>query len=226
LEHCVPLEFEAGDFAIARDYYRRLMAEFPREIRVFAARKALTHMDDMEAALREGRTPPQEYGGALNKQILSSLKSKTPWIVIGVVFLWAVVSMGMRRREAAAVDTVTIRIAHWQLEAEHAKGWRRPPPNTKSCIRMCASSRGYSRKHLRAVDEHSIDGGTAPDIVQAGMVEANLMTAFLPVTSFPFFLRDPAEPLQCGNGFGGKPPSFSHSKTECGVRSLTKSRNS
>lgn len=59
-------EFEAGDFAIARDYYHRLMAEFPREIRAFAARKALTRMDDMEAALREGRTPPQEYlGGAL-----------------------------------------------------------------------------------------------------------------------------------------------------------------
>ena len=59
-------EFEAGDFAIAREYYHRLMAEFPREIRVFAARKALARMDAVEAALREGRTPPSEYlGGAL-----------------------------------------------------------------------------------------------------------------------------------------------------------------
>jgi tetratricopeptide (TPR) repeat protein len=59
-------EFEAGDFATAREYYQRLIDEFPRESRVFAARKALVRMDAVEAALREGRSPPQEYvGGAL-----------------------------------------------------------------------------------------------------------------------------------------------------------------
>jgi len=58
-------EFEAGDFAIAREYYHRLMDEFPRESRVFAARKALVRMDAVEAALRQGRSPPPEYlGGA------------------------------------------------------------------------------------------------------------------------------------------------------------------
>jgi outer membrane protein assembly factor BamD (BamD/ComL family) len=59
-------EFEAGNFAIAREYYHRLMAEFPRESRIFAARQALVRMDAVETALREGRTPPPEHlGGAL-----------------------------------------------------------------------------------------------------------------------------------------------------------------
>jgi tetratricopeptide (TPR) repeat protein len=59
-------EFEAGNFAVAREYYQRLIDEFPRESRVFAARKALARMDAVEAALREGRSlPPQYLGGAL-----------------------------------------------------------------------------------------------------------------------------------------------------------------
>jgi ABC-type glycerol-3-phosphate transport system substrate-binding protein len=124
------------------------------------------------------------------KQILSSLKSKTPWIVIGVVFLWAVVSMGMRRREAAAVDTVTIRIAHWQLEAGAREG-----------LAEAAAEYEKLHPHVRIIQEAipestygqwmstQLMGGTAPDIVQAGMVEANLMTAFftrylLPLSSY------------------------------------------
>ena len=59
-------EFEAGNFAVAREYYQRLINEFPRESRVFASRKALARMDAVEAAIREGRSiPPQYLGGAL-----------------------------------------------------------------------------------------------------------------------------------------------------------------
>jgi tetratricopeptide (TPR) repeat protein len=59
-------EFEAGNFEIAREYYQRLINEFPRESRVFASRKALARMDAVEAAVREGRSiPPQYLGGAL-----------------------------------------------------------------------------------------------------------------------------------------------------------------
>ena len=124
------------------------------------------------------------------KQILSSLKSKTPWIVIGLVFLWAVVSMGMRRREAAAADAVTIRIAHWQLEAGAREG-----------LAEAAAEYEKLHPHVRIIQEAipestygqwmstQLMGGTAPDIVQAGMVEANLMTAFftrylLPLSSY------------------------------------------
>jgi ABC-type glycerol-3-phosphate transport system substrate-binding protein len=124
------------------------------------------------------------------KQILSSLKSKTPWIVIGLVFLWAVVSMGMRRRESAAADAVTIRIAHWQLEAGAREG-----------LAEAAAEYEKLHPHVRIIQEAipestygqwmstQLMGGTAPDIVQAGMVEANLMTAFftrylLPLSSY------------------------------------------
>jgi tetratricopeptide (TPR) repeat protein len=59
-------EFEAGNFEIAREYYQRLINEFPRESRVFASRKALARMDAVEAAIREGRSiPPHYLGGAL-----------------------------------------------------------------------------------------------------------------------------------------------------------------
>ncbi len=59
-------EFEAGNFELAREYYQRLINEFPRESRVFASRKALARMDAVEAAIREGRSiPPQYLGGAV-----------------------------------------------------------------------------------------------------------------------------------------------------------------
>jgi tetratricopeptide (TPR) repeat protein len=48
-------EFDAGNFALAREYYQRLISEYPKDIRIFGARKALERMDAIEAALREGR---------------------------------------------------------------------------------------------------------------------------------------------------------------------------
>ena len=50
-------EFELGNFELARQYYTRLLNEYPRDVRVFAIRKALERMDAIEAALREGRNP-------------------------------------------------------------------------------------------------------------------------------------------------------------------------
>ena len=47
-------EFDAGNFALAREYYRRLMNEYPQDIRIFGVRRALERMEAIEAALREG----------------------------------------------------------------------------------------------------------------------------------------------------------------------------
>jgi raffinose/stachyose/melibiose transport system substrate-binding protein len=124
------------------------------------------------------------------KEILSSLKSKAPWIVIGLVFLWSVVSIASRRSEAAKPDIVSIRIAHWQLEAGAREG-------------LAEAAAEYQKLHpnvhiiQEAIPESTygqwmstqLMGGTAPDIVQAGMVEAPLMTAFftrylLPLSSY------------------------------------------
>jgi tetratricopeptide (TPR) repeat protein len=45
-------EFEAGDFTIARRFYRRLIDEYPQDIRRFAAEQALERMHAIEARLR------------------------------------------------------------------------------------------------------------------------------------------------------------------------------
>lgn len=51
-------EFEAGDFALARQYYRRFLDENPTEKRSFMARQSLERMDRTGAELR-GTPPPQ-----------------------------------------------------------------------------------------------------------------------------------------------------------------------
>jgi tetratricopeptide (TPR) repeat protein len=45
-------EFEVGDFALARAYYRRLIEQYPRDIKVYGAREALKRMDEVEEKLR------------------------------------------------------------------------------------------------------------------------------------------------------------------------------
>ena len=55
-------EFDVGDFTIAREYYRRLIAEYPTEQRVFLAKQELRHMDEIEAQIRRELTG-QKGGG-------------------------------------------------------------------------------------------------------------------------------------------------------------------
>lgn len=51
-------EFDIGDFALARDYYTRLIAEYPTEQKVFLAKQELRRMDQLEAEIRaEGSRP-------------------------------------------------------------------------------------------------------------------------------------------------------------------------
>jgi tetratricopeptide (TPR) repeat protein len=50
-------EFDAGNFRLAREYYKRLMKEYPQDVRIFGVRKALERMDAIEATVRQGRNP-------------------------------------------------------------------------------------------------------------------------------------------------------------------------
>ncbi len=52
----VTAEFEAGDFPAARRYYRKLLDEYPLDIRCYGAREALKRMDRVESELRAGKT--------------------------------------------------------------------------------------------------------------------------------------------------------------------------
>lgn len=53
-------EYGAGNFKVARDYYQRLMTEFPRDKRVLAVRRALEEMEQVEGAVRDGKPLPPE----------------------------------------------------------------------------------------------------------------------------------------------------------------------
>lgn len=46
-------EFEVGDFALAREYYRKFIEEYPTEYRVFLAKQELKRMDALEAKIRK-----------------------------------------------------------------------------------------------------------------------------------------------------------------------------
>jgi len=47
-------EFEVGDFETARKFYNKLIAEYPRDIRIYGARQALKRMDELEAKIKAG----------------------------------------------------------------------------------------------------------------------------------------------------------------------------
>ncbi len=59
----VVAEFDAGDFETARTYYRRLIEEYPTDIRKYSATQALERMDEKEAHLR-AHIAAQDKGGA------------------------------------------------------------------------------------------------------------------------------------------------------------------
>lgn len=50
-------EFDVGDFAGARECYRRLITEYPTDQKVFLARQELKRMDEVEAGMRSAKGP-------------------------------------------------------------------------------------------------------------------------------------------------------------------------
>lgn len=46
-------EFECGNFAVAREYYQKLIVEYPTDQRIFLAKRELQHMTDVEARLHQ-----------------------------------------------------------------------------------------------------------------------------------------------------------------------------
>ena len=46
-------EFDCGNFAVAREFYRKLIAEYPTDQRRFLAKREMQHMDEVETRLRK-----------------------------------------------------------------------------------------------------------------------------------------------------------------------------
>lgn len=55
-------EFEVGDFETARKYYRKLIEEYPRDVRIYGAKQALKRMDEVEARIRQELLAQRELG--------------------------------------------------------------------------------------------------------------------------------------------------------------------
>jgi len=49
--------FEAGNFAVARQYFQKLISEYPNDQRIFEARRALSEMEQIEEFVRAGGNP-------------------------------------------------------------------------------------------------------------------------------------------------------------------------
>ena len=52
-------QFDVGDFATARKYYQRFLAEYPRDQRAFNVRLLLANMDAAEKAMKDGKPVPE-----------------------------------------------------------------------------------------------------------------------------------------------------------------------
>ena len=55
-------DYEVGDFATARRFYRLLLEEYPTDVRVYAAKQALKRMDEIEAKFRAELAAPKPSG--------------------------------------------------------------------------------------------------------------------------------------------------------------------
>ena len=142
-----------------------------------------------------------DASGQRERSSLSNWKTRLPWFAIIAVFFWAAATIAMRRSEEAPGDAVTIRIAHWQLEggvrdglAEAVAEYTKRHPNVR-IIQEAIPEATYGQWMST-----QLMGGTAPDIVEAGMVEGHLMTAFFIRYFVPLFsIRQPTKSLQCRN---------------------------
>ncbi len=65
-EIAVTAEFDAGNFAVARDYYRKIIQEYPSDLLVFRCQQALKRMDFVEGELRAGRKLPANLAQPAN----------------------------------------------------------------------------------------------------------------------------------------------------------------
>lgn len=73
-------EFDVGNFAVARAYYRKILTEYPTDIKVFGAKEALARMDALEAKLSKevpAASPPNPKSKEPNPRPISKPKSKT-----------------------------------------------------------------------------------------------------------------------------------------------------
>ncbi|HCE45066.1 MAG TPA: hypothetical protein DET40_16115 [Lentisphaeria bacterium] len=113
------------------------------------------------------------------KNIFEFLRKYHALIIIMVVYVWALISVALYRYNEAPPGTITLRISHWQLETgvrdginELAKEYQKTHPNVR--ILQEAIPEGTYGQWLST----QIMSGTAPDIIEMGMIPYQVMLAY------------------------------------------------
>jgi len=116
--------------------------------------------------------------------------SRLPFLVIGATFVWACVNIATRTVKRDKPDEIVIRIGHWQLETgvrqgldELAREYEKLHPNVR--IVQDAIPESTWKQWVST----QLMGGTAPDLLEIGNMEPNLVTTFylryfLPLTQW------------------------------------------
>lgn len=112
-------------------------------------------------------------------KIIDFLKKYHALIIIMVVYAWALTSVGLYRKNETPPGAIILRISHWQLEAgvrdginEMAKEYQKTHPNVR--ILQEAIPEGTYGQWLST----QIMSGTAPDIIEMGMIPSQVMLAY------------------------------------------------
>lgn len=113
------------------------------------------------------------------KKVLGQVIARFPWVVISAVFLWSVFSIVLRKESEPSPGETVIRLAHWQLEpgvregfAEIAAEYEKLHPGVR-VIQQAIPESTYGQWLST-----QLIGGTAPDIVEVGMVDYSLLLVF------------------------------------------------
>lgn len=124
------------------------------------------------------------------KKVYQLLKSNLPYLVISGAFIWACLVIATRQAQKTEPGIIVIRIGHWQLEGgvrdginSLAREYEKLNPNVR--ILQEAIPESIWKQWVST----QLMGGTAPDLLEIGNMESNLVTAFylryfIPLTSF------------------------------------------
>lgn len=143
------------------------------------------------------------------KPFLHQILTKFPWLVIAAIFFWSVLSIASREREAPSPGETVLRLAHWQLEPGVREGffqiiaeYEKLHPGVRILQQTIPESTYGQWLSTQLI------GGTAPDIVEVGMVDYSLLVVFysryfLPLS--PYITRP--NPYNVGTEWEGVPLS-------------------
>ena len=121
------------------------------------------------------------------------LRARFPLLVVSATFVWACLTIAFHRAEQAPADAIVLRIGHWQLEASV----REAINEMAARYSAMREAKGLPRVVIKqdAIPEMvygqwlttQLMGGTAPDMIEAGMVPHHLLIQyynryFIPLT--------------------------------------------